>query len=128
MNEAFIKQRMVKEIRDENGYARRIEDKFTVGMPDMFIFPHGSVPLWVEVKVIRGQTFGPSARQLVELRKLHRPPLLHAAVLGWKDGQFYLGPVQATLYVPGCIVKSVADTWADFFNKLVEQEALRGGI
>lgn len=96
-DESDIKRSIVKIIREEGGYARRIEDKFLVGMPDLVLIPKHGLVYFAEVKIIRGKAeiecrFGATPRQMEELKRLygvseHVVPLLIA-----------YGPVTRRLY------------------------------
>ncbi len=70
-DEAGIKRLMVKRIKEEGGYGRRLEDSFAVGLPDLILIPkHGFVFL-TEVKIIKGEAkFGCTPRQAEELRRV----------------------------------------------------------
>lgn len=69
-NEADVKRDMVKKIKEEGGYGRRIEDQYAVGLPDLIMIPAGGPVFFVEVKIIRAQSFGATPRQLEELKRI----------------------------------------------------------
>lgn len=73
------------QLRDAGWYARRIEDQFGVGFPDMITKKINRVPMLVEAKMVRGRYFEPTARQLIDLRQLHNPPYCYAILLGIDD-------------------------------------------
>lgn len=73
MNESQLKSKIVKKIRDnKTGYARRFEDQYAVGLPDMIIIPNGGDVWFMEAKVTRtlNETWGPSPRQEIELDRI----------------------------------------------------------
>jgi hypothetical protein len=105
MSESFVKRNIVKTVRAEGGYARRIEDQFSVGMPDLVLIPLGCPVIWAEVKLVPGNTFGPTPRQLIELTKLHHPPYSLSIMIGSKNGVLYLSRPQAKIKLEGCIVQ-----------------------
>lgn len=84
-NESEWKTWYAKALRDKGHYARRIEDEFSVGFPDMVIGIRMFAPAFVEVKMIKGGYFEPSPRQYIELVQLHRPPLSYGIVIGVGD-------------------------------------------
>lgn len=81
-NESEWKTWYAKALRDKGHYARRIEDEFSVGFPDMVIGVRSFAPAFVEVKFVKGGWYEPSPRQYIELVQLHRPPLSYGVVLG----------------------------------------------
>jgi hypothetical protein len=64
--ESELKANLVKECRDLGAYARRLEDRYAIGLLDLTIkFP--SLPhLLAEGKVIMHQAFAPTLRQYEE--------------------------------------------------------------
>lgn len=85
MNEADWKRKIVKQFKDAGHYARRIEDQYSVGFPDLVIGPSGMATVFVEVKIVRGQKLAPSPRQYIELMALHNPPYRFGVVLGVEE-------------------------------------------
>ncbi len=108
--ESDVKRDIVNVIRFEGGYARRIEDKFSVGMPDLVLIPMRCPVTWAEVKIIRSTTFGPSPRQLVELQKLHKPPYSFPIVIGYKDGTHYISGPQLEINIHECVTQELGET------------------
>lgn len=98
--EAAFKSQMVKDVITHGGYARRIEDQYTVGMPDcIFILPDRH-PCFAEVKRFIGNQFGPTPRQYVELIKIHKSSTKVAAcVIGIRNGIFHIANPQLTIDV-----------------------------
>lgn len=93
MNESDVKSKMVKLVKEDGGYARRIEDRYGVGILDCIFMPKGCPALFfAEVKIIRHtQTFGPTTRQMVEMIKVNnqKNPLVRAIVIGYREGVYY---------------------------------------
>lgn len=92
-SEGDVKRFIVKEFKARGHYARRIEDQFSVGFPDLVLVMKGDYPVtFAEAKMIRGAKFGPTDRQYVEMTRLaiskHSVPIL----IGYLDGCFYLHP------------------------------------
>src|SRR5690348_12423936 len=73
MLESEVKRRAVKALQEAGWYARRIEDSFSVGFPDMTIRGPKIDVVFAEWKVFKGNVFGPTPRQLVELNRLQAP-------------------------------------------------------
>lgn len=55
------------DIRGTGGYARRIEDQYGVGIPDIIAVPRGGPVFLIEAKIMRTSKWGASQRQGVEL-------------------------------------------------------------
>jgi hypothetical protein len=110
ISESTVKVSVVNAIRKEGGYARRIEDKFTVGMPDLILIPLECPVVWVEVKLTRGSFFAPSPRQFIELVKLNRPPHSVSLVMAWKDGHLYVSTPKETVYLEDCFKQEKDET------------------
>jgi len=66
--EADYKRDIAKAARKAGGYARRIEDKFAVGILDMVLIFNDTGPVFVEVKRVKNGKFGPTPRQLQEMK------------------------------------------------------------
>lgn len=96
--EAAYKTQMVKDVETHGGYARRIEDQYTVGQPDcIFILPDRH-PCFAEVKRFTHNQFGPTPRQYVELMKIQRSSTKVAAcVIGIRHGHFWIANPQLTI-------------------------------
>ena len=117
MNESSIKRIIVDVIRSENGYARRIEDMFSVGMPDLILIPIRCPCIWAEVKIIKGQSFGPTERQLVELERLRRVPYSLGMMLGWKEGVLYSSKPKLKIHISECDEQHKDEKLSDFIRR-----------
>ena len=117
MIESDIKRGIVDAIRAVGGYARRIEDQFTVGMPDLVLIPMKCPVVWAEVKMITGCSFGPTPRQLIELNKLQRSPYSIPMVIGWKRGIHYISPPKATIRLEECDEQQENETIGNFIRR-----------
>lgn len=85
MNEADLKRKLVREINDlPSAYARRIEDRWSVGALDVFIKLPEARAMWAECKVFDGNVFGPTKRQWVEGNRLLAANV-PALLIGWRD-------------------------------------------
>lgn len=127
MNEAKVKQNLCRDIRREGGYARRIEDRFAVGIPDVITVPANSPVIWLEVKIIRYAMFGPTSRQLVELRRLFRPPHCYSYLMGWKDDIHYITwPIDQIGYL-NCLMQAPGESIGDFIRRMLAIEQKVGG-
>lgn len=122
LKESAIKLKMVQEIHGEGGYGRRIEDRFSVGMPDLVLIPKGGPVVWVEVKIIRGNILTPTPRQLVEMRRLHRPPHSTSYQIGWKDGHLYLSPPNMDVPLEDCLRMRDNEFLGDFIRRAIAKE------
>lgn len=122
MNEADYKRRVVSQFKELGGYARRIEDSYSVGFPDLILIPRGGVVFFCEAKIVRGKSFSPTARQYVELHRLSLSPQ-HAVpcVLGFDGYLTYLHPYAKICPVADCTVKRDDETLPGFFNRFYNE-------
>lgn len=100
MKESALKTNMVHAVRMAGGYGRRIEDQYAVGVMDcVFILP-ACVPCFAEVKIFKGNVFGPTARQLIELQRIQKAGGLNVAtaVIGW-NGTFWIANPQEQINI-----------------------------
>ena len=116
-SESKVKTEMVAAVKRAKGYARRIEDQYSVGMPDcVFIMPN-TVPCFTEVKIVRDNIYGPTDRQLIELQRIVQASTkVAAAVVGWKDGVYYIASPQSKIDIRYEFVLSDTD-----FPRLLER-------
>lgn len=115
VNEANFKRRIVDNIKARGGYARRIEDQFSVGFPDLIIQTSENMPVFfVEAKIVRGPVFGPSPRQYVEMKRLMVSRYAVPVLAGW-DGKMLLHRRAVSAYVTDCFMQPDG---CDFFDTL----------
>lgn len=119
MNESEMKRRIVETVRKEGGYARRIEDQFSVGMPDLILMPLRCPVIWAEAKIVTGQTFGPTQRQLHELTALRRSPYSVPMMIGYKNGKHYIAPPALKIKLDQCDEQQEAETVADLIRRAI---------
>lgn len=122
MLESDFKDQIVREIRKEGGYARRIEDRFSVGQPDMFLVPKLCPAIWVEAKIIRGNFLIPRPRQFIELQRIYRPPHCITYMIGWKDDLMYIAPPDVKTHMMSCTVSELGETAGDFIRRAIKEE------
>jgi len=122
MREAEVKRKIVDSVRADGGYARRIEDKFTVGMPDVVLIPVQCPVVWIEVKLVPGQLFHPSMRQFVELNKLRRAPHSTSFVVGWKRNLLYISRPKMDIHLDQCIEQLPGETVTSLIRRAIEDE------
>lgn len=119
MNEADAKRAIVDNIKSRGGYARRIEDQFGVGFPDLVIQTSEAMPVFfIEAKlIVGGHTFGPTPRQFVELKRLAISRYSHPMLAGYSvlARKWYLHPHTERAHVKDCYAQ-LPDT--DFFDTL----------
>lgn len=114
--ESTVKAEMVRKARLSSWYARRFEDQYAVGIPDLTLIPVGGPVYWIEMKLLKGTTFGPTPRQAEELVRLSKTDVVVALVGGynvagnriafyrwkgepeftynWVDFKFFLGAIK----------------------------------
>ena len=93
MNESEFKRQLVKQLLDEGGYARRLEDKYAVGTLDLLLVTRGHV-IYAEAKILRGIYALPaSVTQRKEIERFNKVRNSHAYafVIGYKDGSVGFG-------------------------------------
>ena len=116
-NESDVKLEIVRAIRKEGGYARRAEDKYTVGMPDLILIPVRCPVIFAEAKIIRTKIWGATQRQWVELTELHRPPHSFGMLLGWKEGTLYACAPATSVTIAECQVQMDDEPIPDFIRR-----------
>jgi len=122
MNEASVKRMIAKSMGDGGGYARRIDDQYSVGMYDMILIPFGLPVFMAEVKIITGNFFGPTPRQHIELMRIahvaancgHVIPVM----IGYKDGTYYFH--KPTLRIDRTACFSVTTSEMPFHDQLTQ--------
>jgi hypothetical protein len=92
VNEADCKRKLVAEVKALRfGWARRIEDRWAVGVLDLILKLPGYPPVFAEGKMIDGHKFGPTERQWVEGNRIIAAGL-DVVLLGWRDGVMSVSP------------------------------------
>ena len=92
MSEADYKRKLVADINrlpNEEGRARRIEDRYGVGILDLIIKLPGVPTFWAEGKVIKANMFGPTPIQFEEGLKWLEAGV-RVILIGWQHGVIYL--------------------------------------
>ena len=120
IHESQYKTQMVKDVRAYGGYARRLEDKFGVGLPDMILVPKGYPVFIAEVKLIRGTIFRPTSRQYIELRRINDAGGEHVygIMIGVMNGIFYFHENSGECIVRECF--SVTSGIMSFHDQLIQ--------
>lgn len=122
-SEADVKRIVVKAFKDRGYYARRIEDAYSVGFPDLVLIPGNYPVFFTEAKIIRDNKFGPTPRQYVEMSRLaiskHSVPTL----LGWKDGVFYLTIHCEQADWRDCVAQREGESIPDLFKRYYHERA-----
>jgi hypothetical protein len=91
-SEAAYKTELVDGINQLPGArARRVEDRWAVGVLDLNIKPPGRSFIMAEGKLIHGYQFSPSEAQYVEGLKWQTADV-ECVLIGWKAGQMFLSP------------------------------------
>jgi hypothetical protein len=102
MDEATRKRHLVRDINAlSGGYARRLEDKWLVGLLDLVFKLPGEPWIWAEGKIIDGLQFEPSERQWVEGNRVKATGTL-VLLLGWKKADFFISPWVRKAHVDNC--------------------------
>jgi hypothetical protein len=121
MSEANVKRAIAKAMKEGGGYARRFEDQYAVGVYDMILIPKGLPVFMAEVKLVKGQHFGPTPRQFIELQRIMDVgnPNSHAiaVMIGWKDGIFYFHKPRQVINIADCFSVTTGDM--PFYKQLV---------
>lgn len=128
-SESELKTALVKSLRGAGWYARRIEDKYAVGIPDLLIgIPYGPTVM-VEAKLVRNQTFEPSPRQFIELQRwenkggneLGRVVHRMSWLLGFKEGLMYLHECAESATLSSCLASVRSESDAAFFTRFLHK-------
>jgi hypothetical protein len=93
MTEADFKRAIVRQLLNEGGFGRRIEDKFAVGSLDMLLVTPLNT-IYAEAKLLKGIAALPASvaqRHQIELVNRVRNPTCCALVIGLKDGMMCFG-------------------------------------
>jgi hypothetical protein len=121
MRESDVKREIIRDIRKEGGYARRIEDRFSVGMPDTVLIPMNCPVVWVEVKILTGNILRPAPRQLIELKLLRIPPHSTSFVVGYKEGAYYISPPTDGVHINMCVKRNLAESMGDYIRRALHE-------
>ena len=122
MRESDFKDHIIREIRKEGGYGRRIEDRFSVGQPDMFLIPKLAPAMWVEAKIIAHNLLKPRPRQFIELLRIYRPLQCLTYMIGWKDDVIYIAPPDQSTHIESCIQQKPGESVGDLIRRAVYEE------
>lgn len=120
--ESEYKTALCNALKKEGTYARRIEDEFSVGFPDMIIIPPAAKIFFVEAKVVRAKFFDPSPRQYVELMRLSKSAHCVACLLGFMGGELYLHTITQRATLGGSTKKKDDETLTQFFNRFYKEK------
>lgn len=122
-----LKSELVKEARRFGDYARRIEDKYTVGMPDILYGVEGGPTLLIEAKMITEKNgFAPTPRQHHELELWEKSgygwngQLRFGALLGFANGLYYLHPVDVYARISDCLVSDAGEIFPLFLRRYLK--------
>lgn len=92
MNEATRKRQLVAAIQAlSDGHARRLEDKYAVGMLDLVFKLPGRPMMLAEGKIVHHQSFGPTDAQFKEGLKWEKVGVT-VLLIGWKGRQMAVSP------------------------------------
>jgi hypothetical protein len=92
VNEADHKRKLVAEINSlRGGRARRVEDRWAVGVLDLILKLPNHPLMFGEGKVVIGQKFGPTERQWVEGEHWIFAGV-PAVLIGWKSKMMAVSP------------------------------------
>ena len=120
-DEADRKSKLVREVNAlPGGAARRLEDKYAVGLLDLVIKLPGHPFFWAEGKMIDGNVFGPTARQHEEgMRwiKAGVPVLL----IGWKRTHLFVSPWTKQANIENCF--NGPSPWLTTLQNYLNQKA-----
>ena len=91
-SEAAYKKELVDGINQLPGArARRVEDRWAVGVLDLNIKPPGRPFVMAEGKLIHGYQFAPTEAQYIEGLKWQAAGV-ECVLIGWQAGQMYIRP------------------------------------
>lgn len=109
-----LKTELVKKIRAVPGwYARRLEDQYAVGLPDMLVGMPDGPGFLIEAKRVEHQSFGPTPRQMIDLLRWEDGKSRGSVLLGFKEGRYYLHPVAERAIIGGCVAGYPGESFND---------------
>lgn len=122
-DESYYKTKLVKEGRRFGDYARRMEDKYAVGLPDILygpnVHPSGATCL-IEAKMINGATtFAPTPRQYVDLLRFDGPGRA-SLMLGFQDGRYFIHNYADVILVKDCLVSDPGEPFPLFIRRFLK--------
>ena len=130
MNESELKRALLKSLAAQDGEGFRMEDRYAVGRPDLFLSPANLPPFLAEVKLVKGAKLICTEKQAYVLEKFDRPPFLHAVIIGYhvKGRALYIGKPEQKLvacrYVPRPRVLESSEWWiTELLGKWHEEKA-----
>lgn len=115
--ETPMKQEIVKDFKDRGHYARRIEDAYSVGFPDLVLIPKEYPVFFCEAKIIRDNLFGPTPRQFVELGRMAISKHSVPCILGYKSGIHYLHKYAEQINYRECLAREEDEAIPEFFKR-----------
>lgn len=122
-DEAAVKRAAVLSVKHAGGYGRRIEDQYAVGTLDTMLILPNYPPVFAEFKLIKGNVFEPTDRQLVEMRRIDAAGgIAIAALVGWKDGQHFFSKTTERADIRYCFVQPEGTTFAEALGAFIEKE------
>ena len=102
-NESAKKHKLVREVNAlPGGYARRIEDKWAVGVLDLVLKLPTHPLIWAEGKIVDGNIFAPTLRQYEEGQRIIRAGM-PALLFGWKNSTMFVSPWTRQADIRTCI-------------------------
>lgn len=120
-NESTFKTQMVASIRKHGGYARRIEDRYAVGILDTVLVPKGYPVFFAEIKRVRGNIIRPTDRQFVEMRRINEAgegKHMFGILIGCTDDAYYFHEATNYAEVKSCF--SVTSFDMSFHDQLIQ--------
>jgi hypothetical protein len=128
-SESDLKTEFVNSVKQVPGwYATRIEDQYRVGIPDILIgIPYGP-SVMIEAKRVAHQSFGPSARQWIELQRWDTAPfhdngqhvLRMSWLLGFKEGVMYLHTAADQVKIGDCLASTPGELPHNFILRFLQ--------
>lgn len=122
-NEAAVKTAAISSVKAAGGYARRVEDQYAVGTLDtILVLPRRPV-VFAEFKMINGNLFKPTDRQLVEMRRIDATDgMAVAALVGWRGGHHFFSRTTECADMRYCFAQPEGTTFAEALGAFIEKE------
>jgi hypothetical protein len=96
---------MAQSMKEHQGYGRRLEEAFSVGVYDMILIPKGLPVFFAEVKILTGNIFQPRPRQYIELMWLEDVgPHAIPVVIGWRNSTYYFHAPARKIMLSECFM------------------------
>lgn len=122
--ESEYKKDMVREVRAEGGYGRRIEDQYAVGILDTVLKLPDLPVIFAEVKRFTNNIFKPRPRQHVEMIDINAAGGV-SVLIGVRVGTkrpYYFHRETEVAHVDNCVVQQDGESFCDALRRWYKEQ------